>query len=62
MARSRKHPLEIQLQRAKKIRGGCRAELKEEPSNNFRQEQLATWDKVVADLEVKVSEINNART
>ena len=54
MARSRKHPLEIKLQRAKKIRGRCRTELKERPESNFRQEQVATWEKVVADLEKQV--------
>ena len=54
MARSRKSWTEIQLQRAKKIRGRCRTELKQFPESKFRQEQVATWEKVVADLQSEV--------
>ena len=54
MARSRKSWTEIKLQRAKKIRGRCRTELKQFPESKFRQEQVATWEKVVADLQSEV--------
>tara|TARA_R100000149_G_scaffold3765_1_gene1121 strand:+ start:195 stop:386 length:192 start_codon:yes stop_codon:yes gene_type:complete len=57
MARSTKKSwIEIKLQRAKKIRGRCRTELKERPESKFRQEQVATWENVVAKLELEVKE------